>query len=422
MLGVRNVCTSGPEVNAEIPISTPTFVKFFAKRIGLLDAEIEIADDAWLIEDEVDLDELRDLVLSTERFLPVILLTQPYRIDVAEFARRAVGVAHIVAMPDEFTRSWAEMVGKEMSAYFGAIRTYNPDVDLQSRSPFDHPMTLGGKVTTFIGPDGSVGGDAYSDWLLRKAYRVGANRILRDARFPKFSELRSANLDAQRRQASGSDTPLLLEIAEKEIAEYKTRATEAEQLENEALRENEGLNETVGRLHVQNLSMQARLEQLMAAVTEGGAREAEIPDDLSDLKDWADRNVAGRVFILPRAIRESQDSEYERAPDIYNALLWLAHYYWPSKTADEQNDQLREAARDRLAELGLEYAASIDRRNAGGEYYASYGGTRRFMNMALKKGNSREPRYCMRIYTFWDEDAQATIVGSLPKHLDNTLS
>lgn len=424
MLGVRNLCTSGPDVVEEVPISTPNFIKFFAKRIGLLDADVEMTQEAWRIQDEDDLGDLYELVASPERFLPIVLVTEPYRIGVDEFARRAIGVAHVVALPDNLSRAWADLIGKEMTAYLGAIRTYNPDVDLRNGSPFDHPMMLGGKVASFVGPDGATGGDAFAEWLLRKAYRVGCARILRDKRFPRFAEVRGARLDAQRRSAGkDADAAVLVAVAEQEVEQFKRRATEAEQLENEALRENKVREEETREARAQNLSMQMRVESLLAALQATGRNEEiVVPNDLKALKHWAEEYLSGRVFLLPRAYNQAKDSEYESPDDIYHALLWLAHYYWPAKTSCDEKDELREKSRHRLAELGMEYAGSIDPRNAGSEYYASYAGNRHFMNMAIKKGNSREPRYCMRIYTFWDEDAQATIVGSLPAHLDNTLS
>lgn len=78
--------------------------------------------------------------------------------------------------------------------------------------------------------------------------------------------------------------------------------------------------------------------------------------------------------------------------------------------------------RRKLEELGMEYEGSVQRENASDEYFIEYGSKPRFMNMHIKKGNSREPRYCMRIYTFWDDATQQTIVGSMPLHLDNTMT
>jgi hypothetical protein len=46
----------------------------------------------------------------------------------------------------------------------------------------------------------------------------------------------------------------------------------------------------------------------------------------------------------------------------------------------------------------------------------AYGSMRRFMSMAVRKGRDREPRYCLRIYIFWDEASQQTIAGFITQH------
>ena len=51
------------------------------------------------------------------------------------------------------------------------------------------------------------------------------------------------------------------------------------------------------------------------------------------------------------------------------------------------------------------------------EYYVNFGGQRRALQLHLKKGVSREPRNCLRIYFFWDDDADQVVVGHLPGHL-----
>lgn len=424
LLGVRNLCTSGPNVTEDVPISTPRFVRFFARRIGLLDADVELGQDPWHVQDEQDLQDLYDLITSSDRFLPVILATEPYRINALEFARRSIGVAHVVTLPDSLSRKWSELIGKEFAAYLGAVRTYNAGIDFATESPFSHPLMLGGKIASFTSADGTIGAAAFEEWLLRKAYRSGSQRIMRDERFPRFSQLRGQQLDAQRRTASASDdAATLIQVAELEVEQFRRRADEAEQLQAEALSENQTLNEENRELRSQAVSMQMRIDSLIAALQESGREEAiEIPDDLEGLREWSDRYLAGRVILLQRAYNEAKDSVYESPEDIYNALLWLAQLYWPAKTSGDEDGEIWDRARRRLAELGMEYAGSIDPRNAGEEYKASYRGKRWFMNMAIKKGNSRERRYCMRIYTFWDEDAQATVVGSLPAHLDNTMS
>jgi len=39
------------------------------------------------------------------------------------------------------------------------------------------------------------------------------------------------------------------------------------------------------------------------------------------------------------------------------------------------------------------------------------------MDRHLVKGTSRDPRFCMRIYFFWDDEENVVVVGHLPGHL-----
>ena len=43
-------------------------------------------------------------------------------------------------------------------------------------------------------------------------------------------------------------------------------------------------------------------------------------------------------------------------------------------------------------------------------------------NTHLCKGNARDPRFCMRIYFFYDENTQKVIVGHMPSHLPTSTS
>jgi len=44
--------------------------------------------------------------------------------------------------------------------------------------------------------------------------------------------------------------------------------------------------------------------------------------------------------------------------------------------------------------------------------------TPRFLEFHLRKGATKDVRYCLAIYFFWDEDTQQVIVGWLPSHLE----
>ena len=86
------------------------------------------------------------------------------------------------------------------------------------------------------------------------------------------------------------------------------------------------------------------------------------------------------------------------------------------------------AFRDALAQYGMDFSGSIDKSRAGQEgdaYYINYpiGSSQRvFLQFHIVRGSSREDRYCMRIYFFWDEDTNQVVVGWLPSHLSNRIS
>lgn len=76
-------------------------------------------------------------------------------------------------------------------------------------------------------------------------------------------------------------------------------------------------------------------------------------------------------------------------------------------------------------ELGIEEKASIADSAAGelgDTYFVMHHGRRKKMDRHLIKGTSRDPRYCLRIYFFWDEDDSQVVVCSLPQHLDIAIS
>ena len=73
-----------------------------------------------------------------------------------------------------------------------------------------------------------------------------------------------------------------------------------------------------------------------------------------------------------------------------------------------------------LSNLNLEDSLTGDGAKFSPELYkVQYGGQQRELNRHLKGGTSREPRYCFRLYYFWDNENQVVVVGWLPSHLDN---
>lgn len=76
-------------------------------------------------------------------------------------------------------------------------------------------------------------------------------------------------------------------------------------------------------------------------------------------------------------------------------------------------------------DLGVEEALTFAGPRAGEEgdtYFVRYAGRRMELDRHLKKGNSREPRRCFRLYFFWENDEQQVVVGWMPSHLDTRIT
>jgi len=81
-----------------------------------------------------------------------------------------------------------------------------------------------------------------------------------------------------------------------------------------------------------------------------------------------------------------------------------------------------------MQKLGVEEGPSVSDSTLGKfdqQYEVAYQigyRSKQVLERHIKGGsNARDPRYCMRIYFFWDDERQKVVVGHLPSHLD-TLS
>lgn len=138
---------------------------------------------------------------------------------------------------------------------------------------------------------------------------------------------------------------------------------------------------------------------------------------LQDLPHWAEENV-DRILVLPRALAECKKALYQNHRLVFDALEILADVYPRVKASTLDRMELKR----RCDELGLEIGGSVEPSNADDRYYVSYGGRRRLLDQHLAAGTSRDARFCLRIYWFWDEDDRRVVVGWLPTHLSNSMT
>ena len=206
-----------------------------------------------------------------------------------------------------------------------------------------------------------------------------------------------------------------LDAAEEENADWLAEVEQAQEIAEFYRNENISLRRQIDVLR-NHLKRQKGDKELDTDVP--------IPRGYDAMPDWVRQHLAGRLILHPRAERAVGKAEYVEPEMVYRALLILANEYRNSRMGIGSDEAFQAA----LSKYGMDFSGSIDKARAGQEgdaYFVNYppgSNNRRMLQFHIERGNSREPRYCMRIYFFWDEESNQVVVGWLPGHLSNRIS
>ncbi len=429
LFGLRLQCITRGE-NPPYDRSIPSFARDV---IAACDARLDgrrVTSAPWVVETEDEVDLLVDLLRLETRTAGVVVLSLPeHSNDLSDasiysdrIARELAGAAHVAVISGQATFHLSNRIGREFSVFNQAVRTYRPGFDPDTETPFAHPLGLAERIQNWDG-----GHDAYRRFISSEVLRrtVEGPDALR--RVPSFAEAKRTAAEIRRRNAqqSGSSSDELLALVEEEIKQLKKDLESQKQESGELLEiaeaEREGANAEVQRLQGTLHHLRQRFQSL--ETDRGDAADPAIPDDLAELEEWAKKHLAGRVELHNRALRGAKDSEYEDVSVIYQALLLLRDYYVPMRR--EGGSECMQAFKRRCQELGIKEQKSFtgDRAGEHGDTYFIRMGYRRVeLDRHLKKGSSREPRNCFRLYFCWDDTTSQVVVGWLPSHLRTRAS
>ena len=408
---------------------------------GLLAQGRPVTANLWLVNTPEDVQELVALLEAPYRSLPVIVIsavnrnawrftpTAPgYLVNAAYLADKVKGYAIVAQISFQAAFALTEAVGKSWSVYDGACRTYFPKIDFDNGSPAHHPGNFKDKIW-FWNYEGLRGERGYTAFLIDTAHRIastsrtdwGGLYFVPDARI-LAAELELAHA------AHLANAPERELAMQNHIAALQRKLQTAEDENADWLGELEKATEQAEYLQQENAALRLQLDALRTHLIrqsgESPDKEIPIPDNYRGMGEWVKEHLAGRLVLLPRAERAASKAEYAEAGMVYQALLILANEYRDSRMGTGTD----KAFRDALARFSMNFSGSIDKSRAGQEgeaYYVNYPiGTdqRAFLQFHVVRGNSREDRYCMRIYFFWDEDTNQVVVGWLPSHLRNRIS
>ncbi|MCK6456328.1 MAG: hypothetical protein L6Q92_07340 [Phycisphaerae bacterium] len=430
--GIRVLSASLRYADEPVILTRPRIVVDLAARFGLREAH-PIRATAWQPQSESDLLALQELLQSPGRGLPVYLLTvpdarkltmrvAPFLLDHESLARRVQGVAYVITMPWELGFKWTELVGKPWSAFLGAVRTYRPGLDFDMDLPTDHPRLLAERILAFRYKDLTME-RAFEEFLVDRAFEHSAGRHVDWGPCLFYVDARRRRAELAR--ATASEDSEWRALYEEEI---KSLAAKIEQLEHErddALGIAESAERDRDYYTAENQRLRARVDSLGFQLSQKTGKSVDettpLPNSYEDITDWVETELVGRLILHPRAVNALKKAKYEDVSLVVNALLLLANEYRSMRLG---NADAKTAYESGLRKLGLRHDGSITSERAGqegDEYFVRYPvctQRRQFLELHLRKGASKDERYCLAIYFFWDDETQQVVVGWLPSHLD----
>lgn len=428
VFGCRLLCSQ--RGNSEpSPRSIPSFVRGIAfTQDARLDGR-QTSPEPWLVDQEDDVDEFVDFLRSPNRRHPVVAFAVPEDsgdlsqtgIEVRPFIRRTVGFVHSAVLSSNASYALTEKLGREFSVYRQAIRSYYPGFDPESDLSSDHPLASASKIREWE----SRSPDSFMDFLVQQTLRLTRPRDILEREHPPFQQVKLFAAERARiaaNEAGQSDTELLA-LADEAVMAAKAEAQASLDLAVNADAEKEQALSELRQIKASYMALQARVEALQAQAASGVKPAVDVPSSLDQLDSWAATHLAGAVELHSRALRGAKNAEYEDTSLIYDALLLLRDFYVPMRR--DGGTEKKSAFENKCKELGIEEQPTFSGDRAGEQgdtYFVRIGQRRILLDRHLKKGTSREPRYCFRLYFFWDETTSQVVVGWLPSHLATRAS
>ncbi|MDB5870606.1 MAG: hypothetical protein JWQ07_48 [Ramlibacter sp.] len=142
VMAIQTACSdlaAGPTV-----IAPPKLLGSWVERLELEDGGVTVMGEPRFVQDEEGLAAFCEHVLSQERTLPVIALTNKpnsrfYGVDPRGVAEAVRGLAHVVCLTPELATEAGGRLGKNLVPVPGVPRIYGPNFSPDA-VPKDHPL------------------------------------------------------------------------------------------------------------------------------------------------------------------------------------------------------------------------------------------------------------------------------------------
>lgn len=401
---------SSPETDLRsVERAVPGLLRQLVNRCGLYQGTRRLTPEPWLVKSDGDIEDLIDALLDQSRREPIFVLTIPTNavdpiaplIDPKPLSRAMLGLARVVVLPAHFTWALTERVGKRLSVFGGAIRTYLPGFT-EDADPYDHALFLGERLSS------STNVRQVSVTLRQIAAAESLRKLRLGSDVLSFSTVQAHSLVAiarLNRESTTTKKRLIAEIKNMEES-LKKSENELEWFAEQHDRAEKTAKELEKKLNVAELRIQHLIAQL-ATHDDKPDSNIPLPDTWVNFSDWCEIYLKGRVLLSPRARREVSAPLFEDVAIAGRCLLWLA------------NDYHQGRLKGNAGSLRGPIEGGLKNDRCGADQFR-FGWQEKQINVEwhIKNGgNTRDPSRCLRIYYFWDEASQQVVIASMPAHI-----
>lgn len=428
LFGARLICVSR---GGDEPLrrTVPGFVRTIMSAGPAEVDGVPLTSNVSLISTDAEVDQLVALLESPDRQADVLVFALPDgSCNPSEAAASAnwvhdatLGAAHVYVLTGPASFFLTHRVGRALSVFRQAVRTYRPGFHAWVDEPSRHPLALPNRIASW---SASAPGE-FEQWLVNQVLGNSAHAPGREERLPSFNTVRhlAAQIELERRRKAGGTDAELIRLFEQDNEQLRKdlqeQKSQYEGLLLTAEAEREAAIQEANGAKAQALERLHRIRQLEKRLAECAAPQATpIPDTLEEFETWSKEHLAGSVEIANRAYQGVRKSEFHDPQFIYRSLLLLRDQYVPMRM--EGTSERRRSYEEALHALQLEESATGEGvKYAANLYSVQHGGIRRPLDRHLKGSDSRDRRYGFRLYFFWDDESHVVVVGWLPSHLDN---
>lgn len=416
----------------------PELIFRMADRLGLAMPRGLLDGMPICIDDDSQIDTFYDLVTDPERRFPIVVISEintftrrgnfnipRFLLNAHDLGRHLRGFAFVVQLAFDPAREWGQRMGRGFAVYDGAVRTFYPKRNFIQSSYKDHPGIFKDQIPSyhFKNQQGTKAYFAYLTSAIRKytatapipwdmMYFLPQARQLKEeidcfaATLPKAVSSRNTKHVIQLQDDLKS---IRLELRQKTnlLTELHTQLSDRDKEISELHSQIEYLN----LLLAQSASLQ-KSKQILPAKTEPTVTYGNIAE-LCRLQ------YAEKLLLLQRAEHSLSKAQFEFPHLVFQALGILANEYRDWRLGKISQGDFK----DKCSKFGITLSTIRRKHNcrAADPFVVNYPpGSQKtqWLQYQLCKGNSKESRYCMRIYFFWSEQDKLVVIGDLPQQLD----